>query len=822
MEIWSTYLLPAIRSISRERKFSAIKIAGIAIGVTACLFLLSFVRHEQSYDSWLPDSERVFRLEGTLQFPGQEPIYVADSPGVALPKLSSDLPQIEAGTRLVSARLAVRQGQEWLDEDVVFADQNLLTVLKLPVAFGHGPKALTRPDAAIMTEEAAERLFGVRDAVGRSFEVGVGGVPRAYRVAAVLRNIPQNSNLVLGLVLPLQESDFADRRGLFDDWSTFGVFTFLKLSSADDAEFVRSQLQPILARHTDTGAPGPRMSDMFRLRLVNVEDIHLQAPAAVGGFKPAVDPVLIGVLAIVALLIFFIAILNYVNLSIAGLARRAREIGVRKTFGASHRQIALQFVAESVLIAVAAGILGYGLFVLALPWFNNLFGLGLNLSELGSVPLLTTAALILVSGLGGGAYPALVVARLRPREVLGGGRSEGPHGSEALRTVFVTAQFAVAATLMICVAVMLAQVRHLGHLDLGYQAEGLMVIDGIDQPGVAERQEGLRRSISALPEVVGVARSAYTPANEGQTSQNVLVPGLPPDQSPTINSEPIDLDFASVYGARLLAGRFLGESFAMDDATGLGSQDLASRGLNIVVNAAAVRALGYKLPRDALGRQVRLGGDQADYSATIVGVIHDLRMRSAQAPVMPTYYYRDDSRLGTMTVRFAGATPSVVRERVRAVWEKFAETTAFEATFVDEAVAKLYESQAKQMRVFAIFSLIAILLSCLGLYGLVVFAAERRTKEIGIRKVLGARNKDIVKLLSWQACRPVILANLVAWPLATWLMLKWLNGFAERVELSPLWFLAVGILTLAIAFATVAGHALRVARQSPIHALRYE
>ena len=325
-----------------------------------------------------------------------------------------------------------------------------------------------------------------------------------------------------------------------------------------------------------------------------------------------------------------------------------------------------------------------------------------------------------------------------------------------------------------------------------------------------------------MPGIVGVTRSAYTPANEGQTSQNVVVPGLPPDQSPTINAEPVDFDFASVYGARLSAGRFLREGVAMDDATGLGPRDLAGRGHNILINAAAVRALGYQSAQRAIGRQLRLGGDQSDYPVTIVGVVDDLRMRSARAAVAPADYYRDDARLGAMTVRFEGPAPGVARERVRAVWAQFAGAAPFDAAFVEEAVAEQYDAEARQARVFAIFSVIAVLLSCLGLYGLAVFAAERRTKEIGIRKVLGARNWDIVRLLAWQACRPVLLANLIAWPLAAWLMLKWLNGFSERIALNPLWFLAAGALALAIAFATVASHALRVARQSPIYALRYE
>ena len=282
-------------------------------------------------------------------------------------------------------------------------------------------------------------------------------------------------------MLPLQVGDFDDRPGLFDDWSTFGVATFVKLRSPGDAAFVRSRLQPLLARYGDTGAPGPRMSDMFRLRLVNIEDIHLQTPAAVGGFKPAVDPVLIGVLAIVALLIFLIATLNYVNLSIAGLARRAREVGVRKTFGASRRHIAAQFLTELMLIAVVAGLLGYGLFELLLPWFNTLFGLELRVRDLGGVPLLGAAAMVLVAGLGGGAYPALIVARLRPRQVLGGRQGTGPHGSETIRTLLVTIQFTVATALIICVAIMFAQIGHLSRLDLGYRPDGLMVRHG-DRP----------------------------------------------------------------------------------------------------------------------------------------------------------------------------------------------------------------------------------------------------------------------------------------------------------------------------------------------------
>jgi putative ABC transport system permease protein len=816
------YFLPAIRTIAREPRFAAIKIGGIALGIAACLFILAFVRHETSYDSWLAHSDRIFRVEGTLQFPGQPPIQVADSPGVALPMLDKDLSQVEAGVRLLPALLAVRQGDQWLNQEAVFADPSLLQVLELPLVAGDAAAAFARPDAALVTEATAERLFGRENALGKTVEVGVNGGARVYRIGGVLADLPANTNLELGLVLPLQVADFAARPGLFDDWSSFGVATFVRLRSAQDAAFVAAQLQPILGRYGDTGAPGPKMSDMFRLRLVNIEDIHLQTPAAVGGFKPAGDATLNAVLIIVALLTFLVATLNHVNLSVAAMARRANEVGVRKTFGASRSQIALQFLAESLLVAAVGGMLGLALFELLLPSFNGLFGLSLRTRDFGALPAVAAAAMILAAGIGGGAYPAAAISGLRPRNVLGGSGTRGPQGSEAARAVLVTLQFTVATALIICVAIMFAQIGHLKRLDLGYQPGGLLVVSGIDRPGVVDRQEALLRAVAVLPGVAGVTRSAFTPATEGQTSQNVVLPGVPEDQAPTINAEPVDWDFARVYGARLVAGRLLRREVAGDDATGLDPAALAARGHNIVVNATAARVLGFRDLHEAAGKDIRLGGDAGDYPVTIVGVVDDLRTRSARVPVAPSYYYRDEARLGQMTVRFQGTAPGEVQEAVRGVWERFAGTAPFESAFVDEAIAELYEAEVRQGTVLALFSGIAVLLSCLGLYGLTIFAAERRTKEIGIRKVLGARNRDIITLLAWKACRPVLLANLIAWPIAAWLMLIWLNGFSERIALNPMWFVLAGLGTLTIAFVTVAGHAGRVARRSPIHALRYE
>jgi putative ABC transport system permease protein len=466
---------------------------------------------------------------------------------------------------------------------------------------------------------------------------------------------------------------------------------------------------------------------------------------------------------------------------------------------------------------------------LATPWLASYLDISLShryFGEGGSfLPALGLLALV---GIAGGLYPAFYLSRFEPARVLKANRSAAdPQGSGKLRNILVVSQFAVSIGLIICTAVVYSQARFVETVDPGFEREGLIQVDGGWRIQAAGNYDSAKREISAIPGVVGVARTNLGVAATNKTINAVQVPGA----SEFLDSGfyRVDTDFFGTMGMKLLAGRLLSERYAKDQivrpAEGQEAQgpSLQTRGLNIVINRKAASLFGFGNPANAIGRQIGITIDGEDLvPSTIVGVVGDTRIRTARDEIEPLIFSYDPARITQLIVRYRSTEPAAVMNGLKTIWARFLPDIPFEGAFAEDLIAELYERDRTRAVVFATFALLAIVISCLGLFGLAAFTTERRTKEIGIRKVLGARIRDIVRLLTWQFSKPVVIANLVAWPLAWWAMRDWLNTFDARIDLGPGPFVMAGLLALAIAVGTVAGHAFKVARLNPIHALRYE
>jgi putative ABC transport system permease protein len=372
---------------------------------------------------------------------------------------------------------------------------------------------------------------------------------------------------------------------------------------------------------------------------------------------------------------------------------------------------------------------------------------------------------------------------------------------------------------MVCTVGVWAQTRFAESADAGYRRGGLLVVDNLSRDQVAPVAETLAREIGRLPGVAVVGRSQIAPGDDGWSMTHVELPGR--GDPVGIGAYNVDDGFFAAMGIALRAGRLFSPRNALDDATALDEEELAMlerRGINVVVSEAGARQLGFRDAAAAVGGQLRIGG----VPATIVGIVGDVRYRSIREEIEPVLYLRTRTDHDSLLIRFEGAAPNAVMQQVGGVWRRHVADVPFEAALADDRVAGLYSAEQGRGQLFALFAGLAIVIGCLGLYALAAFTAERRTKEIGIRKVLGARTRDIVRLLVWQFLRPVVIANLIAWPVAWWVLRDWLNGFDARIALDPAWFVAAGALALCIATATIVGHAVRVARTNPIHALRYE
>jgi putative ABC transport system permease protein len=436
--------------------------------------------------------------------------------------------------------------------------------------------------------------------------------------------------------------------------------------------------------------------------------------------------------------------------------------------------------------------------------------------------LLPVLALFAITGLAGGLYPAFYLSRFKPAAVLNGNRgSTETVGSGRLRMALVVVQFAIAIGLVTSTAVIWSQTRFVEQVDPGFRRDGLIQIANAWRYTQGGEYDAARRAMLAIPGVTKIGRTALVPGETQKMVWLARTPGASQYASLTVYN--IDADFLPTMAVKLLAGRMLGDRQAADRIADETPAQLATRGINVVINRGAATKLGYRAPQAAIGQVVDVWfNGAAKVPATIAGVVEDTRFGTARDAVGPIVYVYDPGLTNQVLVRYAAARPGDVMAALAKVWRRFEPEIPFEARFTDDVVRELYAAERARTILFASFSLLAIVIACLGLYALAAFATERRTKEIGIRKVLGARSRDIVRLLVTQFSRPVLIANLIAWPVAWWVMRDWLNGFDARIALTPTPFLIAGGLAFVIAVATVAGQAIRVARRNPIHALRYE
>jgi putative ABC transport system permease protein len=524
------------------------------------------------------------------------------------------------------------------------------------------------------------------------------------------------------------------------------------------------------------------------------------------------------------------AVVNFTNLATARASQRAREVALRKVLGATRHQLIVQFVAESILISAVAMLLALALVELLVKPFAAFLDSDITLSYFGKDGVLLPAiGLTLLVGIVSGLYPAFFLSRFQPAQVLKANRSaaETP-GSGRIRAALVVGQFAVSIGLIICTAVIYGQTVFARQVDPGYRRDHILQVEELSRAQLWSKADSIVKQMERIPGVQAAALTDIGVNTNNQSNTFIIPPGS--NRQVLIGQYNVGADYLNAMGLPLKAGRWFDANREVDDTTAPYPQDIgvekaiAARGVNVVINEYAARKLGFKSPQDAIGKVVRgklLSDEAGTMNITIIGVVGDTRFRSVRTPIEPMMFHKVTAGPAWMIVRYRG-DPAAVRAGVERQWKQITNEVPFNAKFSEDVIAELYKKEDARAKIFAAFSLLAVIIGCLGLFGLAAFTAERRTKEIGIRKVLGARTRDIVRLLVWQFSRPVIIANIIAWPVAWWMMRDWLNGFDQRIPLTPVPFLAAAAVAVGIAIATVVGHSVRVARANPIHALRYE
>jgi len=826
--MFKNYLITALRAITRHKLYSFINIAGLALGLACAIFIILFVRDELSYDRWIPGSENIYRLEETIQVPGRGPLPLAVTSYPMGAAMREEIPGVVAATRLWQEPMTLTVGDRQFFESVRGVDPGFFNMIRLPLVAGNPDTVFRQPNSIVMSQKAARKYFGDADPIGKTVTTGRGGCPDGdtacqsqivtLTVTGVMRDLPHNTQID-GEVFMSNQS-IADRVSpeAKHDWDSQNGWTFVTLAPGTDPAAVAAAMAPLLDRNlgAELGKLGLRKKahDFYSMHLTPFADVHLHSEQwRYNATAPGSWTTIYGVSAI-GVLILLVACFNFMNLATAQVSLRAREISLRKTLGATRGQLVVQFLGESVLMAMLALVLALALVEVLLPGFGAFLRKPMEFHYLREWPLLLLIMGVAVAaGLISGSYPALVLSGFRPANVLRANTS-GQGGSGRLRTALVVLQFAVSIGLGIAAMVVFSQISFARNMDMGFRHDNIVILES--GKVTVRGQESFLQRLRSYPGIAGIALSNMSPLDQGQTVTNVRLPGQP--EMIMLDKLVINPDFPAVYGIKLVAGRMLSDARADDIMKGLPfTGNPANEGHNVLVNETGARRLGFT-PQSIVGKTLIYGGSHV----TVVGVLSDIRFGGAREPVKATSYIYDPTFPASAALLLRGDMVPQTLAFIDKSWHDYSPISAIRRRFLDDTFAKLYEADQRQGVMFGVFVGIAIFIACLGLFGLAAFTASRRTREIGIRKVFGARDRDVIGLMLWQFCIPVLLANLIAWPIAWYYLQNWLQSFAFRISLNPLYFLAAGLAALLIAWLTILGHALRVARSNPIHALRYE
>jgi putative ABC transport system permease protein len=818
--MFQNWLAAALRSLVRERLYAVISIAGLAVGFAAALMIAAFARDEFSYDKWFPGYDRTYAVATHFYASGNIESEWNTITAVAAERLKLGFPSIEDAARfLLWTGQSVRQGDREFLESIYWADPTAFAVLPLPAFRGDLTTALREPESVVLTRRMARKYFGSDDIVGRALDLNH---RYTLHVTAVLEDLPSNTSLNTEIIVAgnSAQSPLATIGTPLQEFSK-ETYTFIRLKPGASIEELRRGARDFSERqlHDVIGNVSRRMEPIF----IALPEVHLTRLAHNDfGFQPMTpigNVATIKALLGIGVVIIAIALANFVNLMTARASRRAVEVGVRKLSGAERWQLIAQFIGETAVYVATAVVLALVMAISALPAMNNYLQRDIHGHALLDAQMLTAIVLAAAaSALLAGFYPAAILSALRPATILGGAGFLS--GGRKLRQFFVLLQFAILIGLMSAAGVVYWQVRFAENEALKIDKDEVILIN-------AGCRSAFHEEVQTIPGVLTASCSGGAPLTHSATVRVRLPDG---SDDLRIASDPVDFGFFELFGIKPLAGRLLSQQFGKDNVTA----DANWQPPNVVINETLAARLGYSA-REAVGRtftfmQNNYATKQLQYETSeIVGVVPDFPTGSVASAVVPTAFYVSRPWFFAIQVKLAGQN---VSETLRAIELLYSRYTAeaqpdhrpwpFNFTFFDQRIGQLYRDVARESQLLALFSAVAIFVASIGLFGLASFTAERRTKEIGVRKALGARGRDVLGLLLWEYAKPVVLANVIAWPVVYLVMRRWLEGFAYHISMQPWILLSASAAALLIAVVTVAAHAFSVSRAQPARALRYE
>jgi len=806
------YLLVALRNILKHRGFSIINITGLSVGIACCIVIFLYVQYELSYDRFNKNADRTYRVALVVHYNNNE-AKLATSPPPLGPALFHDLSDVESYTRLYWASLfenspSIKYMDRTYPEDRFFwADSTFFDVFTVKFVEGNEKTALTQPNSVVMTESTALKYFGNADPMGK---VIIMNKQTDYLVTGVIKDFPGNSHIHPDFLASISTLESSRSR----NWLWNNYYTYLVLRRGDDLTGFKTEMQAEIHKYlapqalSTIGIKMDSSGNNGGYVLQPLSSIHLESHLD-WEMEANGDLAYVYIFSAIGVLILLVACINFVNLSTARSERRAKEVSVRKTLGSNRGQLVWQFLIESLLISMIAVVVSVGIVELLLPFLNGITAENARLNFL-SDPLFPVflASLILFVGIVAGIYPAFFLSSYGPAHVLK--IAKRGNRKPILRDALVTFQFAISIVLLISTFVIYDQLHYVQNKKLGFNSDQVIVIKNAEYLG--EQLHSFENELIGNPKIVSVSNSTGIPSQRTDET-TYRMDGIPNQQMINLRQIFCDYNFAATYRIVLDQGRFLSREHPGDSNA-------------VVVNQEVSKIFGVK---NILGRQIQtpftpfMAGKWQTYD--VVGVLKDFNYESLHQKLHPLVFhlFPNNEWVGKfISVRLANGDFESTLSFIRQAWKKYAGDETFDYDFLNKDLEHLYVADQRAKEIVTVFSSLSILIACLGLLGLAAFVTEQRTKEIGIRKVLGASVPEIIALLSTQFVKWVVISNVIAWPLAYIIMDKWLQNFAYRTSINLWIFVASGIMALIIALLTVSSHAIKAATANPVESLRYE
>lgn len=788
------YIKITLRNIRKNPGYSFINILGLAVGIAACVLIFRYISFELSYDKYHSKADDLYRV--TLQTPQHQ---IALTPSIISPVLQREFPEVESAVRVYALgnyRPIILQHEDRVFEEQSFAlaDSSLFAIFDFPLISGNTNTALKRPYTLVLSERMAKKYFGNENPVGKTLLMNGS---REYEVTGVMQNIPENSHFQFDIIASLES-----RRnwGELSDTELRGsqFYTYVALREDADPKALESKMKTFIEQQLPDSRP-------FELPLQPVTDIHLHSNID-HEIQPQGDFRYVLSAGITALLILIIACINYMNLATARSVRRSREVGIRKVMGSGRRELMGQFFGESAFLTFISLLVALFLVELFAPGFFTLTGQSLPISFTDPTLLLLLAAIGIIVTLLAGSYPALVLSSFRPSTVLMGSRTTTA-GNTSLRKALVVFQFGISVFLIIGTLIVHNQVDYIQSKELGFNKENVVALTAYNE--VEQRFDAFRSELSQLPGIGKTTMASHSPVDIG-SGYRIDVEGIDEDPDFTINGLRARPEFTDMFEIDIIAGEPITEN------NFLATNRSEDPEYAFLVNEKTAQIFGVE-PEELIGRQTNVHGR----IGTIVGVFENFHFSSLHNEIAPLMIFPQDG-FNKLFVSLTSSDVENALHSLEASWESFFPTIPFEYQFVDQQFDALYRSETQIGHIFTGFSLLAIFVACLGLFGLSSYMVEQRTREIGVRKVLGASLANILKLFSLDFLKLVIIGFVMAVPIAWYIMSDWLQNFAYRINISYSIILLAGGLTLIIALLTVSYQAIKAATLNPVESLRSE